>query len=230
MSDRPPHPEAPRPGSDRLDDLLRQARDASARVGSVLPAVERRIASASIKPRVPVLRWAVAAAVFLASGIGTAIWVSQGARPKPPSDRAAVVPPLAESFRMEVGGVEVVEHASAMIDGRAVAVVWSCRGGGATAEQLRAAAEGRRGKYQGRLLHRQELPAGRTLLCSVFLADAGVRPVLEPPIVRMPSAAGGVLAFSASPRQCSPEGLARVLQGSGVSPDDVLREVRRQTQ
>jgi hypothetical protein len=192
---------------DDLEKMFAAARRELAGVNSVRAGVEGRIASASMKRARGAMVCGLAAALIVGVFIG---WRFFG------SGRPAPAPPLAEDFRMDVGGVELVEHIAALVDNRAVVVVWSYRGDG-----LKSDGEGairRVGNYRVIPIRQDKLADGRTLVCSIFIPDEGVQPIFEPPTVGA-VAGGGMVQFNVMPRTASAHDVASAFRGAGGDVD-----------
>jgi hypothetical protein len=192
---------------DDLEKMFEVARQELAGVDSVRAGVQGRIASASMRRGPGAMVCGLAAALLVGVFIG---WRFLG------TGRPAPAPQLAEDFRMEVGGVELVEHIAALVDNRAVVVVWSYRGQG-----LKSDGDGvarRIGNYRLIPVREDKLADGRTLVCSIFIPDAGVQPVFEPPSVGA-VAGGGVVQFNVVPRTASANDVASAFRGAGGDVD-----------
>ena len=208
----------PETGSERLREGLGELKRELGSIASVRPDVARRIADVTMRPGLPV-RSVAAVSVALVLGLG-ALWWRTGriADVKEPSGVAQIeVPPdrAAEPLRLRVRDTEVVAHVAAVVDGRAVLVAWSVRGDdetGGVAEER----DSRAGKYRQRQLASGKLPDGRRVACSVYVPDAGVHPVLEPPTVFARGGAEDVIAFSASPRVDADAQLSASLRSLGL--------------
>jgi hypothetical protein len=208
----------PETGSERLREGLGALKRELGAIASVRPDVERRIAAVRMRPGLPV--WPVATvSVALVLGLATLWWRTGGdGDARKPTRVVQIEPPAglaAEPLRLTVNDTEVVAHVSAVVDGRAVLVAWSVRGGdetGGPAEQR----DSRTGKYRHRQLPSGKLPDGRRVACSVYVPDAGVHPVLEPPTIIARGRADDVIAFSAAPRVAGDAQLSASLRSLGL--------------
>ncbi|MDB5354233.1 MAG: hypothetical protein JWN24_686 [Phycisphaerales bacterium] len=216
----------------RIDESFQRMRQELEGISSVRPQVEQRIAAMPIKSgrRMPARLLAICLAL---AALGILFWRSRGGMPAPlPHEMTALAPP--QDLTLKVGDVEVVEHIAAIMDHGAVAVIWSYRGRGVMPGRADTT-EHRAGKYRGYTLREDALADGRTVVCSLFIADEGVRPALEPPALCTRSADDGVIALSASPRPASAGALADAIRSagfdgkSGIGVDDILREIGKQT-
>jgi hypothetical protein len=218
--------------SERVEAALRELRDELAGVESVRAQVAARIAETS-DGRAGVRSGAgvallVVAASFILVALAAVVLLHRHHRP-PPIPVVVRDPtglPAAEPFKLDVGDAEVEEHLAAVLDGgQTVLVVWSCRGAGVAPEPAEA---GSSGPYRHRLLKREKRGDGRTFAFSSFTAGRDVRPVLEPPSIRLQSGGGGLIAVRVSPRVSSTAGLAAALRAPPLSLTDAgVEEILR---
>ena len=213
----------PEPGSERLRDGLNELKRSLATIDSVRPEVERRIAAASMRPALPVRSLAAGSVIVLAI-VSALWWRAPGNRMGPSPDQLATaerlpaqLPP--EQLRLTVSGAEVVAHVAAVVDGRAVLVAWSVRGGDGAAGGMIETKETRAGKYRRRLFPAGKLADGRAIACGVYVPDAGVHPVLEPPTVVAHAGGGQLVAFSTPPRVAADSELTASLRSLGLSEE-----------
>ena len=216
----------------RIDESFQRMRKELEGINSVRAQVEQRIATIQIKTGRVIPAKLLAICLGLAA-LGILFWRSRGGTPAPlPHEMTALSPP--QDLAIKVGDVEMVEHIAAIMDHGAVAVIWSYRGRGVMPRRADST-EHRAGKYRGYTLREDTLADGRTVVCSLFIADEGVRPVLEPPTLCTWWGDDGVIALSASPRSASAGALADAIRSagfdgkSGIAVDDILREIGKQT-
>jgi hypothetical protein len=225
-----------------LANALRAARLDLDAAGSVRDRVAARVAHASMRPPSHPLRagLAIAASIALLAAAGASFWPRPKPATAPPHLSFAAPTPspdFAQASRLDVGGAELIEHLAATVDHRAVVVLWSCRGVGVTvdpdddngAERPHRTADG---KYRRQFLRQDHLPDGRTLVLALFIPDPGVRPTLEPPLLRARLPDGTAVAFAPAPRPASAREIAHAMTSAGLSAtaggpvDDFLRQIR----
>jgi hypothetical protein len=227
----------PEPKTDlqRIDAAFEQARHELDGIASLRSEVEQRIAGVSIQPasRVMIRSLAACLALLILGGLS---WRLRGVSSPPPHSleaKSVAISPSEVSF--EIGDTELIEQIAAIIDHRAVAVIWSFRGKGLMLCP-ESVTEHRAGKYRRYTLRQSTLPDGRTLVCTLFIPDEGVQPVLEPPSLCTRAADDRIFALGASPRAASRQELAAVIESAGfdassrIGVDDILREIQKQPQ
>ena len=209
----------PETGSERLRQGLGELKRELGAIASVRPDVERRIASVRMRRGSPV-RSVAALTVALVLGLATLWWRTGGdGDAHKPTGVVQIEPSAglaAEPLRLTVTDMEVVAHVAAVVDGRAVLVAWSVRGGGDETGGLAEQRDSRAGKYRRRQLPSGKLADGRRVACSVYVPDAGVHPVLEPPTIIARGRADDVIAFSASPQVAGDAQLRASLRSLGL--------------
>lgn len=229
-----------RPSPELADRLSRLRCDLEG-VESVLPAVQERLARATVLPRPSRLPWALAAAAaaaVLVFAVGAAwLWLTKPDSGQPPTARIdpPVQPHLPAVTRIRLGDVKFVEHLSLAVDQRAVLVVWSSRGN--SRQGVTPAPPGANGqsKYRQRVLRQTRTADGQTVTWSLFLAEPGVLPVLDPPSVRVSLANDSTIRFSTSPRAASREELHLAIRSitvaceGGPGVEDIERAIREES-
>ena len=131
--------------------------------------------------------------------------------------------------------MKFVEHLSLVVDQRGVLVVWSS--GGNPRETVAPAPPGANGesKYRHRVLRQTQTPDGRTVTWSLFVADPGIRPVLDPPSVRVSLAGDSMIRFSTSPKTASRDELDLAIRSitaggeRGPGVEDIERAIREES-
>jgi hypothetical protein len=205
-------------GSTDLEAALRTARQELDGIGSLRARIDDRIASRAIRPAKPVLAWLAMGAAAL---IGLAVFVSSrraGIRPVGPVAHPAPIGLAPDPiFSLRVGDVDLCAHLAAVVDRRAVLVVWSSRGRNASVSAARGTPGTREGRYRRYPLPPGKTPDGHDAICCVYVADEGVRPALEPPMI-VAGAGTAAVAFSVSPERASAAELSARLRAAGLEP------------
>jgi len=141
----------------------------------------------------------------------------------------AAMPTMAQDLSLDADGMEFVEHIAAIVDQRVV-VIWSYRGAGVSAAAA-STPKFRAGKYQFETLYEHKLRDGRTFVCTMFVPEEGVVPILEPPSIYA-SSADSVFACTVSPRVVSTDELAHAIRSAGegdkaeIEVSDIFRRIR----
>ena len=218
----------------RIDEIFRIARRERADTNSVRPEVERRIAEISIMPARSMLSVSIATSLAVCV-FGVFLWCQFSGRSQPPRPRDYESSPnVAEGISLETGDVAIAEQVAAVVDDGAVVVIWSYRGRGlATVPAAATACDA--GRYRLFTLREHTTADGRTVVCSLFIPRAGVRPILQPPSIFATSQESGTISCSVWPRTGSTPELADAIRSAGFDDksdfgvDDIMREIRKQS-
>jgi hypothetical protein len=147
------------------------------------------------------------------------------------SDLIPAPGPAAQSS-VEIGDAELTEYIAAVIERNVVVVIWSYRGNG-TFAMPSYLADCSAGKYRLSTLREVKLADGRTVVCSLLVPDAGVRPILEPPSIYAGSDDSNIISLSVSPRVASIRDLAGAIRlagadgKAGIDVEKIYQEIQQ---
>ncbi|MDB5299709.1 MAG: hypothetical protein JWO87_1372 [Phycisphaerales bacterium] len=224
------------PDAKGLENALREARHNLAAMESVRSRVDERVARTSMRPPRRILPWSLAM-VMLLIGVGVGLWFQRGrGRTVGPGNGVARTESHSDAvFSLQLDDVEVIMHIAAVLDERVVLVVWSGQGGNFNTNATNEPAAARIGKYRRHLLPPGKLSNGRPATYCLYVADDGVRPVLEPPTVVANAGGGHLVGISVSPSMTSAGELSESLRAAGLdtrtgaSVADIYREIQKYT-
>ena len=211
-----------------VSEALQQARNTLAGIEPILPRVNQRIAQTTMKPPHMIRLASIALAVLL---LGSAAIFFSHHRARSAVEVVQSNSNSNAAFSFGIDDVQITAHVAAVMDRRAVLVVWSSPDSTKN-DAADASAPLRIGKYRRYFLRSATLSDGQRATFCLFIADEGVSPVLEPPMVISDLGRGRAIQFSVSPQSITDRELPQTLCSAGLADGaaiatDVDREIQK---
>jgi hypothetical protein len=216
----------------KLESLLSTLGEELTRIEPVAPQARNRLEGVSMEPSRLTSRLLLVAVTTVAVCVVMPCFFSHS---------RVITQPTMEMFvsapSLELDGITITEHLACVIDRRTVLVVWSCRGDGLTAPDLRGGkpTSHRRGAYTELLLRSDRASDGTTRCWSLFIGDQDRLIVLDPAVVQIQVGRAQQVCYGVSPKLYPREDLRRAIEcaspsgKTGMSLEDIEGLIRQRS-